>query len=442
MKLCRSMTLLFAVLDTVIAFAQSPVVRAHIEPSNGILVGQPVRLVVSVYVPNYFTGSPEFPEFEMENAIVVLPQDRPENSNTQIGSTTYAGITEIYIIYPQQAGDFHLPPAQIVVPYAVAPPKSIQAKVPLPTLSFHANVPAAAEGLDYFLPTTSLTIQQRWSRPPEHLRVGDSIERTITITATKMQAMLIPPLSLNAPEGIRVYPEEPIVQEHKTYRGDFVYGRRTETAKYFLKQEGDYTLQPIELQWWNLSTHRLVTVSIPAVHLTVAANPNYVAELPPEAAPIVAAKPVSKSKLYRRAVLIAMPSCIAAMFFLWAIWHFLPRALHKFAICRKQQRFSESAIFRKLLDACKRNHDWESYTLLLEWLRIAYPGWTIDRVLQQEDNAALSSEIDSLGAAVFAKTGNANWTGSRLAALLKQQRKATGDQPSRQTHRLPKLNPQ
>jgi homospermidine synthase len=62
--------------------------------------------------------------------------------------------------------------------------------------------------------------------------------------------------------------------------------------------------------------------------------------------------------------------------------------------------------------------------------------------LQQEDNAALSSEIDSLGAAVFAKTGNANWTGSRLAALLKQQRKATGDQPSRQTHRLPKLNPQ
>ena len=111
MKLLRSIAMLLAGLLNAIAVAQSPVIRAHLEPSNEILVGQPVRLVVSVFVPNYFTGSPEFPEFEMENAIIVMPQDRPENSNTQIGGATYAGITETYVIYPQQAGDFHLPPA-------------------------------------------------------------------------------------------------------------------------------------------------------------------------------------------------------------------------------------------------------------------------------------------------------------------------------------------
>src|SRR5580692_7536458 len=106
-------TLLFFTLT---GAAQNPVVRARLEPAKNILVGQPVRLVVSVYVPNYFTGTPDFPEFEIENAIVVLPQDRPENSNTQIGGVTYAGITETYVIYPQQAGVFHLPREQVTVP--------------------------------------------------------------------------------------------------------------------------------------------------------------------------------------------------------------------------------------------------------------------------------------------------------------------------------------
>src|SRR5579862_1977331 len=122
------------------------------------------------------------------------------------------------------------------------------ANVALPALSFHADVPAAARDLDYFLPTTSLTIQQKWSSPLKNLRVGDSIERTVTVTATKMQAMLIPPLPLDAPSGIRVYPEEPAVHDQKTARGDFIYGRRTQSAKYFLSKAGDYTLPPIELK--------------------------------------------------------------------------------------------------------------------------------------------------------------------------------------------------
>src|ERR1700761_2315232 len=209
----RVLVIIFAAFIALRAAAQSPVVEARLEPSHGILVGQPVRVVVTVYVPNYFTGSPNFPEFEIENAIVVSPQDRPTNSNKQIGSVRYAGITETYVIYPQQAGDFHLPIEQLTVPYALAPPNSTVAHVPLPALAFHADIPAAARDLDYFLPTTALTLQQKWSSPMKNLRVGDTMERSVTVTATKMQSMLIPPLPLDAPDGIRGYQEEPIVYD-------------------------------------------------------------------------------------------------------------------------------------------------------------------------------------------------------------------------------------
>jgi hypothetical protein len=409
-----------------IAVAQSPVVRVRLEPAKGILVGQPVRLVVSVFVPNYFTGNPDFPEFEIENAIVVLPQDRPENSNTQIGGVSYAGITETYVIYPQQAGDFHLPSAQIEVPYAVAPPKSTTARVALPKVSFHADVPAAAKNLDYFLPTTSLTIHQTWSSPLKDLRVGASVERTVTVTATKMQAMLIPPLPLDAPEGIRIYSEEPVVDDQKTARGDFVYGRRTQTAKYLIQKEGEYKLPPIELKWWNLSTNRLVTATLPAVHFTAASNPDSIAELPPEPIP-TAAIPIQKASLWKRyksEFILGAFCCIAGIVFAWISWRIFPSVYRDLRARRERRSHSEAAYFRHLRRACIRSDATQSYIWLLKWLAVASSGTSLQQNLERGDDLKLSSAVNDLTAVLFAKNpSGGRWSGKELATILKKHRR-------------------
>ena len=154
-----------AALCCTLASAQSPMIRARFEPARTITVGEPVRLVVTVLVPNYFTGSPDFPDFDLQNAIVVLPQERPNNTSEKVRGVTYAGITETYTLYPQQAGEFSLPPVTIDVSYANAPPRTTQAHLKLPALAFHADLPEAAKVLDYFLPTTRLTMQNAGRRP-------------------------------------------------------------------------------------------------------------------------------------------------------------------------------------------------------------------------------------------------------------------------------------
>jgi len=421
---CASATL-FCLFFTLAVAAQTPVVQAHLEPTQGILVGQPVRLIVSVYVPNYFTGSPDFPSLEIENAIVVPPQDRPENSNKEIGGVRYAGIAETYVIYPQAAGDFHLPKTYLTVTYAAAPPKSATASVALPALEFRADVPAAARDLDYFLPTTALTIQQKWSTPIKNLRVGDSIERTVTVTATKMQAMLIPPLPFEAPSGIRIYPEEPIVHDQKTDRGDFVYGRRIQTAKYFISKQGDYTLPPIELKWWNLSTHRLVTATLPSVHFAAAADPGYVTELPPETehALIVPIKHRSLWKQYRSVILVTASCCIAAILLLLMGWRYLPLVRRRLRAWHERRQQSETKYFRNLQRACAHNDAAQSYVWLLKWLAVAYPGMSLQQALNRADSLALISETNDLGEALFTKRNlNNPWRGNRFAALLRQHR--------------------
>ena len=439
----RRLVLFLITLCTLNTMAQQPIVRARIQPDKGILVGQPVRLIVTILVPNYFSGAPDLPEFELENAIVVLPQETPQNSNEHLGTATYAGITETYTIYPQQPGDFQLPPADITVPYASTPPQTTVAHLAIPTLRFHADLPDAAKDLDYFLPTSSLIVQQKWSRPLKDIRVGDSIERTITVTAAKMQAMLIPPIPTQAPNGIRVYPEEPIVQDKKTDRGEFVYGRRVQSAKYFIQSDGDYTLPAIELKWWNLSTNRLVAATLPPVRFTAAANPNFVAELPPEPEAIAVTKPTQASMWtrYKFWIRIAAPCLALVLFLSWIIWCYSPRIYRKWLLRCEQRRHSETAYFHKLQIACRSNRAADAYVWLLKWLMIAHPGKAMNDSLNLEGDVPLSYEIESLGSALFEGNERHNqWNGRKLAYLLAQYRNAQRAKTS-QPLKLLNLNP-
>jgi hypothetical protein len=418
----KRLLLVLFLFTTLHVAAQSPVVRAHFEPSQNIMVGQPVKLIVSVFVPNYFTGSPDFPEFEMENAVVVMPQDRPENSNTQIGDVKYFGITQTYVIYPQQAGDFHLPSIKLSVPYAKTPPKTTLGQVVVPTLSFHADIPAAARGLSYFLPTTQLTIAEKWSPSLKKVQAGDTIERTVTITANKMQAMLIPPLQLAAPDGIRIYSSEPVVRDQKTPRGDFVYGQRIETTKYHVEKPGAYTLPAIKLQWWNLNTHHLAMASLPPTSFQVVANPGLVAELPPPQRNEQTTQATKKKMIHwRRIASLSLRGilCMAIIYFIYlmvrSMWY---RAI---ALWKNRQQ-SEAAYFHRLIHSAKKNDAPLSYAYLLQWLAHVYPDESFSNVVARHAHSDLQMQISELTDSLYAQAASEQWTGRFLVKQLREFR--------------------
>lgn len=426
--------------------AQEPVVRAHLEPAGNIMVGQPVRLIVSVFVPNYFSGSPEFPEFEIENAIVVLPQDRPENSNTQINGASYAGIAQTYVIYPQQTGDFRVPSARLSVPYAIAPPRSTTAHPLLPGLIFHAGVPAAAKDLPYFLPTTRLTITQKWSRPLRGLRTGDSVERIITVTAAKMQGMLIPPLPLDQPDGIRIYSTEPAVRDQKTARGDFIYGQRIQNAKYFIQKAGNYTLPAIELKWWNLATNRLAIATLPETKFTAAVHPDYVPELPPPAVEPVAMtrQKVSLWHRYRSTFRLGLEITVAVIG-LTILFGLVHRIRVPLLYWWRQRKASEKALFRNLLHAARADDAKQAYPNLLRWLNVVLPGMSLNRQLGSLPLRPLRGLVDQLTAYLYgpSRSGidSTAWRGSELASSLKKARAHLSTKREHSGNKLPPLNP-
>ena len=146
-----------------------------------------------------------------------------------------------------------------------------------PPIQFEARVPAGAEGAKYFLTTNNFHISQSLDRKLEGLKVGDSVTRTVDMTAEDTVGISLPPLKFEAPEGIRLYPGTPKVSE-KAERGK-IEATRTETATYVLEKEGRYTLPEIVIVWWNPQTKKMNKARLPAIELQVQANSGYNTEV-------------------------------------------------------------------------------------------------------------------------------------------------------------------
>ncbi len=257
--------------------SQLPQVRVRTEGGGQVWVGQAVPLNVEVIVPSWFTGAPRFPDLEVPNAVTLSPE-AAVNFVVQSAGKTFAAQGRRYLIIPQVGGKYKVPCAKVEVTYAIPDGKpSPPAYLGSPPLIFEARVPAGAEGAKYFLTTTNFHIDQSLDRELKGLKIGESIMRTVNMTAEDTVGMMVPPLSFEAPDGIRVYPGMPKISE-KAERGK-IEAARTETVNYVLEKEGSYKLPEIEILWWDPQTKKMSKALLPAVEFKVGKNSGYNTEV-------------------------------------------------------------------------------------------------------------------------------------------------------------------
>jgi hypothetical protein len=266
---------------TAAAQAPQPIVRFTLDRQQAT-VGERVTVKLEVLAPNYLTGPPAFPDLQLHNTVTRALGD--VNLTEQHDGITYAGVMREYAIHPQEPGTFAITGQKLGIQFAAQPPATTEATVDLPPLSFTAAIPEAARGIDPFVAATSLTLRQTIDRLKDAPKVGDAITRTVTIEATGTPAMLLPPISLAAADGLAAYPEQPQLQEHVDRRSSDLTATRTERSTYMLQRPGRVVLPPIEVAWWNLAEERIERSRVDSVRITVAANPALV-QTEPQAAP-------------------------------------------------------------------------------------------------------------------------------------------------------------
>ena len=429
--------------------AVGPSVRVQVQEKQPVLVGQPVHVDVTVVAPNFFTSAPPFPSVQVDGAIVTLPDQRATNGVEHEGEQTLATIRKSYLFTAQQAGEFELPPVKIDFTWGGDDGKPQQAHVTWPATKIVARLPGGVQpGEGVPLPVGPMTVQQSFDRPLDGLAAGDALVRTVEIRAPGTQAMLIPPPRFEAPDGVRMFQADPVVEDRNDSSGQFAAGVRIERVTYVFQSAGRYRLPAVRVEGLNARTQKVVAVQAPEVQVKVSGAASLGERIAPDALPMSAAErePLPWVRLAVGLLILLVLGGLAW----WARQH-APAWRARWAARQAREGVSDKAMFQAVLDACARTDAQAAQRALLAWSAL-HPRMRPKAWAESLDDSALAEQITELerrlyGPGAQGSQGPQGWPGPAMAAQLRSAhaRWLAADAGTSGHHRpgrpLPPLNP-
>lgn len=368
-------------------------------------VNQQVLYTVKLYSAQRLVNAEYHPP-QVEDALLV-PLGTGRHYQTQIKDQLYGVEEQQYAIFPQKSGSLTITPPSLDAEVYDGFPRHITVKGTPTTLSIR---PAPT---DYkagnWLPTKKLTLVETYDPPLEKLKQGDTITRTITLSATAMPAQLLPTLILDKSKMFSTYPENPEVKN--TVKSNELIGTSTTKITYLLNQSGNITIPALEVPWFNTTTGKTETASLPAHTITI--EPNGQAESEANKADLPQAHKVKKTA---DTATLSVPATIRGSFLagfalatgiLALLWWFLRNP------SLKRSKDSQIAI-KRFQDACQKNRPAAARQALLIWAQAQWPEAAIlnlQDVATRTRDAHLKKHLLLLTEALYDASKKATWQG-------------------------------
>ena len=284
-----------------------------------------------------------------------------------------------------------------------------------------AGFPAAT-----WLPAADLGIEEQWSAPPDTLRVGDSVTRTIRVTADGLQGAQLAPIEHAQIAGLRAYPDQPVIDNVHGAKG--LTGIRTDSLALVAVQDGEYELPAIEVPWWDTGSDTLRVARLPARRLRVlpdAAAQDADARAPGTPVPAAQPPPVPSAGLG------LWPWIAAGCALGWLLsslgwWRSKarspgdPRRLNA-------PRSSARADLKALLAACTAHDARLARRQLQTWVRGQGHAQTLLAWAEGTGSEALREAVQDLESALYRGAQAGAWHGGALAEALRALRAASGE---------------
>ena len=258
-------------------------------PSN--TTGQPVYTETLIDKPAVYVQeqlllthrlftSIQLTDFSMEELTVpgaIIQKVAQNQFRKRVGNKDYIVVEIKYALFPQTSGKLDIP-AVAISAYQVGNNQSsffrsrgnqLIRNTEAKTIDVMAK-PAHIDA-DQWMPSSQLTISQKWSNNLEQLQVGEPVTRTITISAKGLTGAQILPLSLEPSSDFKVYPDQAQISESVDASG--ATGVRQESFALVPNRQGEIVLPEISLRWWDTVNQRMQTATLDAMRLEVGAAP-------------------------------------------------------------------------------------------------------------------------------------------------------------------------
>ena len=105
-----------------------------------------------------------------------------------------------------------------------------------------------------WLPAQKVTLEERWSKDPSKLLSGEPITRTLSLRAEGLLATQLPETSFSAPDGLKTYPDQPVLETQLNTSG--IVATREDKIAMIASRAGSFRLPEVVVPWWNVNEHR------------------------------------------------------------------------------------------------------------------------------------------------------------------------------------------
>jgi len=368
--------------------ADAPVIRTTLNPAQGIVIGQPVRIDVQVLFPGEMVRPPLVSLPEARGAQIFRFESQALTTRDSIDGRDYVGQVFEFVLFPRRGGTIQIPAAKVtLLDRSGDPIGTAQGSASSITVS----VPPGIDASGPVLVADRVEVSQEWAPDPAKAKLvpGSGLVRTIRRQADGVPAIGMAEFAFSAPDGVRVYADPPVSDDHSN-RGE-VTGLRTDRVTYVFERGGSYDLPALTQPWWSLSSKRARTEALPGIAVTVAA----------------AATASGRSRL-GPAWGVGSVFALAGIALLAICGWLLVQTLRS-----RRERYRASPAFaqRQLLKATETGDPAITYRALVEWRQRLAPAnlQAVDR------DPVLSASRDRLGQAAF---GGRSWDEAAARALM------------------------
>ena len=251
---------------------------------ESVFVQEQLLFTISLYYTISGIRNPQFTELELSDSVVQLIGS-PNQYEKLIDGVRYGVYEKRYVIFPQSSGPLEIP--DILFRGEVTDGSSnfvfrnlntrrVTAFIEGVTIDIKER-PANMRSERFWLPATSISLQETWSRDTQNMGIGESVVRTLTLVAEGLDGAVLPPFSDTQIDKLNLYAEPVDIQ--RTFNEGSIVGTRIESTTYVPTESGIIEIPAISIPWWNTDSDEFMITTIDATTLQVATA---VGELPAE----------------------------------------------------------------------------------------------------------------------------------------------------------------
>ncbi len=356
--------------------------------------------------------------------------------NTQVNGVNYTVVERKYAIFPQKSGLLNMSPltltAQVVSSVrpnygSIFNAQQTQTKR-IFSKGLTVNVlPAAKEFKGKFwLAAEQVHLEQSWSNEPLIVTVGEPLTRTITLLAKGLTASQLPEFEWGLDHvDLKVYPDQAVLKSQ--HNNDGVIAFREQKIALIPSKPGVYTLEAIEIPWFNTQTGEQEMARLAPTTITVEAKEGVatndklgtatVAEAFVELPTVIGSTiPATSDNAWKWGALgLGLGWLLTLLYVLFKA--IKTRSAKKVTI---PQEHLVKPLLKQLKAACRSNQPKKAKQVLLKWMQLQYGQENFDQIGELFDKE-LVDQINSLNKSLYGDNSATPWDGSKLAQLVIDQ---------------------